>query len=391
MKKIIVILLISTLTDAQAQSGYQAVLRQIESNNITLKALRETADAQKSANQTGIYLPDPEVEFNYLWGNPSAMGNRTDVSVRQNVDIPTLTGMKSKVASGQNCLAELQYKADRMHILLEAKQYCIDLIYYSALRREADARLQHAQTLAGAYQLRLDRGDANRLEYNKAQLNLSTVQGEASRIDVELNALLLQLKRLNGGTDVAWNDYRYEALSLPPDFDEWFAQAALKNPALAYAVQEIEIGKKQVALSKALGLPVFSAGYMSEKVVGQQYQGFTLGVSIPLWENKNRVKHAKASVAAARRREADGRQQFYNQLQILYNRAAGLQTITEKYRRSLATVNNTGLLKKALEAGEISLLDYILETGLYYDTVNQALQAERDCQKALAELSAVEL
>lgn len=57
----------------------------------------------------------------------------------------------------------------------------------------------------------------------------------------------------------------------------------------------------------------------------------------------------------------------------------------------METANSTDLLKKALDAGEISLLEYILEIGLYYDTVNQALEAERDYQKAYAELSAVQL
>lgn len=130
---------------------------------------------------------------------------------------------------------------------------------------------------------------------------------------------------------------------------------------------------------------------MSEKVVGQLYQGFTVGISIPLWENKNRVKQAKVAVSAAESREADRKQQFYSQLQSLYNRANGLKVIAEKYRQSLANVNNTDLLKKALDTGEISLLDYIVEIGLYYTTVNQALEAERDYQKAIAELSAVEL
>ena len=46
---------------------------------------------------------------------------------------------------------------------------------------------------------------------------------------------------------------------------------------------------------------------------------------------------------------------------------------------------------KALDVGEISLLNYIVEIGLYYDTVNQTLAAERDFEKALADLSAVEL
>ncbi|MPN41856.1 hypothetical protein SDC9_189411 [bioreactor metagenome] len=53
--------------------------------------------------------------------------------------------------------------------------------------------------------------------------------------------------------------------------------------------------------------------------------------------------------------------------------------------------NNTELLKKALDAGEISLLEYMVEMGLYYDIINQVLGTERDFQKAFAELSAVEL
>ncbi len=232
----------------------------------------------------------------------------------------------------------------------------------------------------------MESGDANRLEYNKVQLNLSMVQGEISRIEV-----VSQLKRLNGGIDVMLDAYRYEGISLPANFEDWFADAAEKNPALEYARQEIAVGKKQLSLNRAASLPTFSAGYMSEKVVGQRFQGVTVGMSIPLWENKNRVRQARASITAAQSRELDSRQQFYNQLKILYNRTAGLRLMAERYRQSLADVNNTDLLKKALDAGEISLLDYILEIGLYYNTINLTLEAERDYQKAFAELSAVEL
>ncbi len=374
-----------------AQNNVNSVLTTIEENNTTLKALRETAEAQKLGNRTGIYLANPEVGFNYLWGKPGDIGNRTDINVKQVFDIPTITGMKSKVANEQNNLIEWQYKSDRMNILLEAKQYCIELIYYNALKQELDIRLKHAETIAKGYKDRFDRGDANQLEYNKVQLNLAAVQGEISRVEVEQNALLSQLKRLNGGTSVTFEDNRYSEISLPLDFDQWFAQAAQKNPVLAYVEQEIELSKRQVSLSKAMGLPTFSAGYMSEKVVGQQFQGLTLGISIPLWENKNRVKQAKAAVSAAETRQTDSKQQFYSQLQILYNRTYGLKNTADKYRKSLLTLNSTDLLGKALNAGEISLLDYIVEIGLYYNTITQALEAERDYQKAFAELSAVEL
>lgn len=388
---IISILAILASTSLFAQNNMSSVLSSIEENNTTLKALRESAEADKLENRTGLTLSNPEVGFNYLWGNPGNIGNRTDFSVTQTFDIPTITGMKSRVANEKNNLIEWQYKADRMNILLEAKQYCIELIYYNALKKELDLRLQHAETIAEGYKQRMDRGDANILEYNKVRLNLSAIQGEMSKIDVERNALIEQLKRLNGGNEVRLDDYQFGNVELPLNFGDWYVQAEQNNPVLAYVKQEIEVSKRQVSLSKAMGLPTFSAGYMSEKVVGQRYQGISVGVSIPLWENKNRVRQAKAAVRAAESREADSKQQFYGQLQILYSRTFGLKATAESYRKSMETANSTDLLKKALDAGEISLLEYILEIGLYYDTVNQALEAERDYQKAYAELSAVQL
>ncbi|WP_195438960.1 MULTISPECIES: TolC family protein [Bacteroides] len=392
MKAIIITLMVFFAgVTLNAQNNINPVLSQVEENNTTLKALREQAEADKLQNKTGIFLDDPEVGFNYLWGNPSNVGNRTDFSVTQTFDIPTITGMKSRLANGRNNLVEWQYKADRMNILLEAKQYCVELVYYNSLLKELYLRLEHAQTIAKGYKDRMDRGDVSILEYNKVNLNLSTIQGEISRMEVERDALLAQLKRLNGGIDVVFNDADYGSRELPLNFNEWYVQAEDKNPVLAYVRNEIEVSQKQVSLSKAMNLPKFTAGYMSEKVVGQRYQGVSLGISIPLWSNKNQVKQAKAAVAAAQSREADTKQQFYSQLQIQYSKAMGLKTTAEKYRRSLANVNNTILLKKALDAGEISLLDYMVEMGLYYDNVNQTLAAERDYQLAFAELAAVEL
>lgn len=389
IKTTLLILLMGT--SLNAQTSIDTILASIEENNTTLKSLRETVEAQKLENKTGIYLENPEVGFNYLWGNPKDIGKRTDFSVTQTLDFATISGMRSKVAGKQNELVEWQYKADRMNLLLEAKQYCIDLIYYNALTKELEQRLQYAQTISAGYENRLKSGDVSRIEYNKAQLNLTAVLGEISRVEVERNALQEQLTRLNGGKEIILNDWQYGKSLLPLHFNEWFEQAAQQNPVLAYAKQEIEVSKQQLSLNKTMNLPSLSAGYMSEKVVGEQFQGITLGISIPLWENKNRIKQAKASVRAAELRAEDSKLQFHNQLQILYNRTAGLQITAEKYRQSLLRANNTEMLKKALDAGEISLLEYMVEMGMYYDTVNQALEAERDYQKAFAELSAVAL
>ena len=387
MKTIIIIVALLASMSLAAQENISSILFSIEENNTKLKALK----GEKLGNKTGIYLSDPDVAFGYLWGTPSNIGTRKDFSVTQTFDIPTITGMKSRLANNKNQLVELQYASERINLLLEAKQYAIDLIYYNGLKKELEIRLRHAQTIADAYKQRLDRGDASILEYNKVQLNLSTVQGEMSRVEVERNTLLSELKRLNGGIEILLEENNYSPASLPADFEEWYLSAEQKNPLLQYVKQQIEVSRKEVKLNKAMRFPKFSAGYSLEKTLGQKYQGANIGISIPLWENKNRVKQAKAGVIAAQTREQESKQQFYNRLQNLYMRANGLQQTAAGYRKSLQSLNNTDLLMKALDVGEINLLNYIVEIGLYYDTVNQTLAAERDFEKALADLSAVEL
>jgi outer membrane protein TolC len=373
-----------------APTNIDDVLIAVEQNNTTLKALKEEVEAQKLENKTGIYLPNPEVEFNYLWGNPGNIGNRNDINVRQTFDFPTVTGMKRKMSDKRNGLLELQYRAERLDVLLKARLYCLDLIYYNALRQELEQRLEHAATLAEGYKNRLDNGDANILEYNKAKLNLSMVKGEILNVETERQSILAELKRLNGGIAVSLADSGYRNVVVPANFADWFAEAEQQNPMLEYVRQEVEIAKSQIALNKAALWPNISAGFMREKVVGEAYQGISVGISIPLWENKNRVKQAKAALKATESKQIDSRLQFYEYLENLYERTKGLQATADEYERSLSSLNSTALLKKALDAGEISLLDYIVEIGLYYNTVNLKLNAEREFQKTFAELSRIE-
>ena len=369
-----------------AQGEVEAALREIEANSVTLRALRARAEARKLDARTGIYLANPEVEYSYLWGSPAPAGNRTDVSLRQTFDFPTAYAYRSRIAGMEGNNAELEYCAERRALLLEAAQACIALVYYNALARECQARLRSAEQLAEMYRARLEKGDANALERNKAQLNLLAAQREAARIATEQAALRLDLRRLNGGKELALTTCDYPDAPLPDSFEEWYAQAESLNPDLRRIAGLLDVSRQQVKLSAALGLPKLSAGYASEKVVGEWLQGVSVGLSIPLWENKNRLKLAKAQARAAEAALSDAGVQLRNKLQSLYRRTLDLQLTAEAYKTTLAACNNEPLLKKALAAGEISLMTYLQEMAYLYDAVSSLMAAERDLALAAAEL-----
>jgi len=370
-----------------AQNKVDKVLAEVEENNTTLIALRKRLDAEKIGNKTGIFLQNPEVGFNYLWGNSTEIGNRTDFNVTQTFDFPTAYGYKNQISDLKNEQVELEYKKQLMAIRLKTSLVCFDLIYTNALIGELSKRLAHAESIAKSYKSKFEIGDANILEYNKAQLNLLNVSKELESITIERNSLLAELSGLNGGKTIDFSEKEFQIAEIPDDFEQWYLLAEQKNPTFSWLRKEIEISEKQTGLNKAMSLPKLQTGYMSESVVGQQFQGVTVGLSIPLWENKNKVKFAEANSLALESIAADSKIQFYNHLKTLHSKTIALQKNVIEYRSSLHAYDSSELLKKALDGGEISLINYILEFSLYYEGINKLLQLERDMNKTYAELN----
>ncbi|HKK61974.1 MAG TPA: TolC family protein [Bacteroidales bacterium] len=388
MKKAIIAIITVIVFNSSifSQNTVESVLKEIEKNNTTLSALQKRAEAEKIGNKTNIYLQNPEVEFNYLWGN-DAIGNRTDVSAKQSFDFPTVYKYKKEISNIKNEQVELQYQKQRKDLLLEVRFTAYDLVYTNAMIMELSKRLNHAQSIANSYKKKLDAGETNVLEYNKAQLNLLNLSKEMESLNIERDALLGELTRLNGGIPIEFKLSEFPTTTIPVKFEQWYVQAEKSNPMLIWLKMEMEASEKQVSLNRAMSLPKLKVGYMSENLPGQEFQGITFGLSIPLWENKNKVKYARANAIAVEKTATNQKIQFYNQLKLLHTKAIGLQNNAIDYKSRLKDFNSTELLKKALDKGEITLIDYILELSIYYESVNKLLRTELEMNKTLAELN----
>lgn len=232
----------------QAQNEVERVLQSVEQHNTTLVALRHETEAAKVGNHTNLNLPNPEVEFGYLWGSPSSIGHRKDVSAVQSFDFATVTGAKRRLARQQDALADWQYKESRMQLLLEAHHLCLDAIYYNAMCKELMQRKQYAEEITSAQQKRLEQGDINRIEYNQVKLDLAAVSAELMRCNTERAAVMAELQRLNGGEPLLIEATDYPAVAIANDFEAWYAEAEQKSPALAYVKQQIDVANRELAV-----------------------------------------------------------------------------------------------------------------------------------------------
>ena len=379
-------MLLGTLT-TRAQNSIDQVLKSIETNNKSLQANTKMTDAQKLEAQTGKFLANPSVEWEQMWGNRNNPGSEYTLTVKQSLDFPTTYSNKNKLANLKANTIGFQSAAYRQQLLLNAKQTCIEIIYLRKQKSLLDERLANAETMFALYKKRFESGDANQLELNKIQLELLNAQNQSRLNKAALTAAEEQLRNLNGGNPITFDATNYPAGEELINFDQLQAAFMEADPNLKSLTGDQEIANREVKLSRSLTLPKFDVGYKrnaaSDHVASN---GFMVGVSIPLFENKNTVKKAKAQAEFATASLEDNRLNLKTNLQQLYQQAEALQISRADYAKVLEQQRNIELLNKALNAGQLSVIDYFTELSTIYDSHQSYLDVEKEYHSILAQL-----
>lgn len=369
-----------------AQNNVDAVVKQVEINNKSIQTNKKYWEAKQAEYKTGLTPYDPQVEYDYLFGSPVGAGNQRDFSITQRLDFPTVYKRKKELSGQQIAQTNLQQQVYRQDILLEAKLLSLQIIYLNRKAAELNRRLINTQKLVQDYEKKLDKGDVIILDVNKAKLQLLNIKNETALNENEKEILLTKIAELNGGIVIAINDTSYPALPVIPEFEILDSSIEAKDPIIKVYEQERKILEQQIAVQKAMNLPKIETGYHSQGILGQRYKGFHAGITIPLWENKNKLNAAKSNLEYAISNTGTHRlehqlenKQYYEQLDIRLN-------ILQEYKELLSTLNNTALLNKALALGQITIIQYFYDESFYYTAYDKYLQAEWEYQQAVARL-----
>lgn len=384
MKKTIIFSFFCIVFGLSAQSAIDRLVNQIERNSPVLAVLRHHLEADKTGTKTGLYPDNPELDLGFLNGKPDSLGRKTNFSIRQTLDFPLAYLHRGRLAMNQSELLDHEYHLQKRDFLLDVRLLAIDLVHANALVRLQENHLQVIRELADAYKASFESGEANILEYNKARITLLEVEKELERTLIHQGSLLADLTRLNGGQPVEFSESRFNARPLPDDFLIWYEGIESGIIELRILKNRGEGLDTQVNLDRALYLPRISLGYMSEAVEGEKFSGFTAGFSIPLFEGKNRVTAARKRVEANRFIEDKEKKQLRAVLKNLYEESAALNRAVTDYRSRLVEYDSTPLLKKALEQGEISIIEYVNEISAFFDNQVRQLQMEQELNKTLA-------
>jgi len=370
----------------KAQTTIDSVLSTIEKNNKTILTNVQYWEAKKLEYQTGLTPYNPKVDYDYLNGSPVGAGNQTDFAVTQSFDFPTAYSKKKQLSNEQIEQADFQIIATRQNVLLEAKLICIELVYRNKFQAEITKRKQSTEKWLNTFKIKLDKGEGNVLDVNKAKLQLIEINATFQENLSTIHQLNQKLTELNGGIVLGFTDTIYSPLPSIPTFDSLEAEIEANDPVRKYLEQEKVIGQKELALSKAMSLPKFETGYHYQALLGQRFNGIHFGLTIPLWENKNKVKAQQANLAFNDFNLQDHLNEHYYDIKQKYEKQSNLKITLTEYKTLFASINNVELLGKSLSLGQISTIEYFMEMTYYYDALNNYLKTEKEYNKIVAEL-----
>ena len=361
-----------------AQStAFEDILKEVEQNNQDLKSLSKYVESKKLELRSGNNLPNPQLGAYYLPFGENNTGDYTEFQVSQSFEFPTVYGIRGNLIEKQSVQLELEYQAKRQEILAHAKNLCLNLVYLYRRSKTESLRVDQAKQVFEQVQKLFDKEQIGILELNKAKIAWMQDQFKVKQIESDIKNILLQLKNLNGGTEINFTAHEdYSTLMILASKDSIWQEKQVKDPMLIQLKQTEAIARQSLNLAKSQSLPNLTAGYNHQGVSGSYYSGVYAGISIPLWSNRNKVKAAENHVNFQQSFTSAKTLQAYTYFEKQFNDYELMLSKFQEYETTLSKLNSEELLLQAYGLGQLSFLEYYMELQFYRQAYDAMLEMQ---------------
>lgn len=363
----LLITFLSLLPIAAGASSFDDVLSEVMSNNLTARVESARAEAQVENILGENTLESPEVEFSRVWNTVPGGIDKWSLSVSQSFDWPGVYAARREAARTARIASQYLVESTLLDLRQEISTLLIDIIHNAQLIEMQTELVDRMNRMEAYYKKAADAGSETRLDYNKTVLERIAVHRELHSLETQRETLLASLQALNGGKDVTQMVKHLGSLyPIMPAVDNMSAELIKeRDPQYAAALASVEAAKSMVKVEKRSRIPGFSIGYEHEGEGDESFNGFSIGLTLPIWGRKHQIKAGTLEAEAAlmdaemtlarRIAEMDG-----DRRQI-----SALRTILDEYEPVVNDKVNYELLHKALTAGQINFLTFIQESNYF--------------------------
>jgi heavy metal efflux system protein len=280
-------------------------------NNQTLRAVSQEKEVAVYQKRLSSELPKTDVSLMYGQYNGFYKSDN-NITLQQGIPFPGVMIARSGLWNARIQSAELKMALTRTELIHQVKTSYYTLVFLKAKQRMLIANDSIYQSLAASAQKRYEKGDGTLLEKTSAatqwQQATNQLQNNRDEIRMEQNQLAVLLN-VTAVPDVEVAAPQELTLALQPD-----SGVASSSPYVQFLRQQITIAEQEKHVTINSSLPDLRIGYFNQSLygvplndagtslagTGNRFQGFTVGLSFPVWFRPDiaKVKSHNAQIRA---------------------------------------------------------------------------------------------
>lgn len=362
-----------------------SVLSAVENNNLTLKALSSDIKAQIHESKSANNLSETSVQYSPFYADGVSGVASSELVVSQDFDFPTLYAARYKASKMKNEELDKRFLLERRNILLDARQLCLDIIHINKRQTLLNKRMDIADNLLRLYEKRMENGDATILEINKVKMERMELNAEAEELQATLRSAQSQLTAINGNSPIRFAATDYPPMAPLPDDATLISQYLASDAEILVAEAETRNTQQNINISKQNWLPKLTVGYRRNTNLDEAVNGFLVGAAIPLFSNRHKTKEARAMHESQLLKLEETRNQNASAAQSMIAELRHTENAMKAYDVNLMETT-LQLLGKAVEAGQISSIDYFREADIINANMTKYLELENQYHKSVSEI-----
>ena len=380
-------------TVAYGQDPVLTINEAVESayeRNSTLQQMRSVLKQEEQSWRTETGIGSPEISYfrEGIQKGPEDLFDEQRIAISQEIDFPLTTVYRLKAVKQSVLSLEYQVQALERQIKTEVKSHYIEVIYALYLQESRQRQMEIATDLYNAVYTRYEIGMATGVDLTNAELQMEQAKNDLDESEWILHKARYALFYTMGLPEeeqlytIEFSDtLRAENIEISQ-----IQSLQLKDEQPEYLSVEHELSAAQYTLREAKSniLPDIRLSlYKQDFGEGYNYNGFEVGLSIPLWyplEQKGKIRMAAARIEEIGWKQNEVSLDMKKQIEYAWHNYSVSRSIIERYNETMKdkAANLRSMALRSYQLGEIDLLNLLNAQQTYIDSEQRYLGALRD-------------
>jgi cobalt-zinc-cadmium efflux system outer membrane protein len=364
-------------------------------HNPRINQLQNQVEAQRKQQSLSLGINDPEVTFAREGIDQGAFAEQRWV-ISQSLDFPLTGYYRFQGEKASTSSLELELQASKLQLKADVKSAYTALAYAIESSHLARERVDLFKNLRDAAQARADLGESSEIDAMQADLQLTEAQNNMEKayqniMDARYNLFeTIGLDEEDQTYDISFPDtLHYVAVDVNQDE---VLQRLQNHPQLQQISKQQLAASYQTKVAKSGYLPDLNLKYYRQDFGnGFDFNGFEVGVSIPLWfgiNQSSRVQQSKARYRAVEWQYQEEQLSLKKQAEQAWHGYETTQANIKRFRESIQAKSQelVDMTQKGYRLGELDLLTLLEAQRTYLRTQQAYYETLRDYYLRVIEL-----